>query len=97
MRDSSPVKPAACAEYEALLKKSHFALTNWKNGRAEIRRSGLSGRKADNELLVLQAAFAKAYAALQSHAHSCEKCQIAVLVSSRRAADSAPSSLQLYQ
>jgi hypothetical protein len=97
MRDSSPVRPAACSEYEALLKKSHFALTNWKNGRAEIRRSGRTGRKADNELRVLQATFAKAYAALQSHAHSCETCQIAVLIGSRRLADSAPSSFQLYQ
>jgi len=97
MRDPSPVKAAACAEYEALLKKSHFALTNWKNGRVAIRRSGRTGRKTDNQLRVLQAAFAKAYAALQCHAHCCEVCKITALVSSRLWGDSTSASVQLYQ
>jgi hypothetical protein len=97
MRNESPVKPAMCMEYEALLKQSHVALTNWKNGRAEIRRSGRKGRKADNELRVLQASFAKAYAALQYHARDCEVCRVASLINSRLAASSAASSYPLHQ
>jgi hypothetical protein len=97
MRNESPVKPAACAEYEALLKESHVALTNWKNGRAEIRRLGRKGRKADNELRVLQAGFAKAYAALQCHAHVCEICQITSLVGSGLASNSPSPDVQLHQ
>jgi hypothetical protein len=76
----SPVKPAACSEYEALLKKSHVALTDWKNGRVEIRRSGRKGRQVDNQLRVLQANFARAYAALQTHARDCAFCQMPSLV-----------------
>jgi hypothetical protein len=79
-RDESPIKPAACAEYEALLKKSLGALTNWKNGRTEIRRSGRKGRKVDDELRILQANFARAYAALQTHVQDCEFCQMPSLV-----------------
>jgi hypothetical protein len=75
-RDESPIKPAACPEYEALLKRSHAALSAWKNGRTEIRRSGRTGRAVDNELRILQANFAKAYAALQTHARDCVDCQI---------------------
>ena len=74
MSSESPIKPAACAGYEALLRRTHAALTAWKNGREEIRRSGRRGRQADNELRKLQANFAKAYAALQMHVHDCEVC-----------------------
>src|SRR5882724_9759946 len=66
-RDDLDIKPAACEEYEELLKTSHVALNEWNNGRAAIRRSGRKGRSADNELRMLQANFAKAYAALQTH------------------------------
>jgi hypothetical protein len=79
-REDSEIKPAACEEYEQLLKKSHAALTEWKNSRAEIRGSGRKGRAADNELLVLQANFAKAYAALQTHARDCSYCQMPALI-----------------
>jgi len=79
-RDDLGIKPAACEEYEELLKKSHMALNEWKNGRAEIRRSGRKGRSADNELRTLQANFAKAYAALQTHSRDCGYCQMPALV-----------------
>ena len=79
-RDDLGIKPAACEEYEELLKKSHMALNEWKNGRAEIRRSGRQGRSADNELRMLQANFAKAYAALQTHSRDCSYCQMPALV-----------------
>jgi|tagenome__1003787_1003787.scaffolds.fasta_scaffold20930890_4 hypothetical protein len=79
-RDYSDVKPAACEEYEELLKKSHSALNDWKEGRIEIRRSGRKGRSVDNELRMLQANFAKAYAALQTHARDCTYCQMPALI-----------------
>ena len=79
-RDQSEIKSAACEEYEELLKKSHTALTEWKEGRVEIRRSGRKGRSADNELRVLQANFAKAYAALQTHPRDCCYCQMPTLI-----------------
>jgi hypothetical protein len=79
-RDDLDIKPAACEEYEELLKRSLKALNEWKNGRAEIRRSSRKGRSADNELRMLQANFAKAYAALQTHSGDCSYCQMPALV-----------------
>lgn len=96
MRNDSLINPVICVEYEALLKESHAALTDWKNGRMEIRRSGRKGRKMDNELRVLQARFAKAYAALQYHGHDCEACRIASLIHSRFGAN-VESSYPLHQ
>jgi len=78
--DDSDVKPAACEDYEVLLKKSHAALAAWTDGRAEIRRSGRKGRFADNELRLLQANFAKAYHELQNHARDCGVCQMPTLM-----------------
>ena len=97
MTEQSPLQATACAEYEALLKESHRALTNWKNGREEICQSARKGRKTDNELRVLQAAFAKSYAALQCHGHVCEICQITSLISSGFAASSPSPGYQLHQ
>ena len=74
-RDDLEIKPA-CEEYEELLKESHMALNEWKNGRAEIGRSGRKGRSVDNELRMLQANFAKSYAALQTHSRDCSYCQM---------------------
>ena len=80
MRDAQSIHPAACDEYEMLLVKSSAALSAWKNGRSEIRRSGRKGRSTDNDLRNLQANFAKAYAALQTHARDCDLCQLPALV-----------------
>jgi len=41
---------------------------------------GRKGRSADNELRMLQANFAKAYAALQTHSRDCGYCQMPALV-----------------
>ena len=79
-REQTDIKFAACEEYEDLLKKSHTALTEWKEGRVAIRQSGRKGRSADNDLRVLQANFARAYAALQNHARDCCFCQMPALV-----------------
>jgi hypothetical protein len=92
----SEVKSAMCTEYEELLKRSCASLTNWKNGRLEIRRLARKGRKVDNELRVLQARFAKAYAALQYHTRSCEICQAASPIHSGLASNSASAEYQLH-
>ncbi len=96
-RNEPLVRPAMCTEYEALLKESHAALMDWKNGRAEVRRSGRKGREIDNELLVLQARFAKAYAALQHHGRDCQVCRVISLIRSGLATSSASSSYPLLQ
>jgi hypothetical protein len=69
------VKLAACSEYERLLEESQEALENWNQQRAEIYDAGLRGKRIDDELLRLQARFAKSYAALQTHLKNCMFCE----------------------
>jgi hypothetical protein len=78
--NNSVTRPAACEEYETLLMKSSAALSAWKKGRTDIRRAGRKGRDADNDLRILQANFARAYAALQIHARDCDACLMPALV-----------------
>ena len=66
-----------CAEYDALLKNSQVALTNWNNGMVELHTSVRRRRGANNELRNLQANFAKAWALFQHHENDCEVCRIA--------------------
>ena len=80
MSFDSDVRPAACSEYESLLQDSRLALEAWKNGRTEIPRSGRKGRAIDDQLRILQANFARAYARLQAHARYCDVCQMPALI-----------------
>jgi hypothetical protein len=97
MSMESDIRPAACTKYETLLQSARLALEAWENGRAEIRSSGRRGRKADDELRILQAHFAKAYARLQTHALDCEVCQMPALVHPGYGIDAMPLSYQLHQ
>jgi hypothetical protein len=83
MRNRSSVRPL-CADYQRLLTECQLALTNWNTGRAEIQHSGRRGKDADNELLTLQANFAKAWALLQYHERDCEVCKVISIVESVR-------------
>jgi hypothetical protein len=60
-------KTAVCADYEILLKECQAAL--------EACDDHMSGKEVDDELLRLQAAYAKAWATLRRHVRDCEVCQ----------------------
>jgi hypothetical protein len=68
-------KTAICNKYQTLLEECERALAIWNEHRAEISESRLVGKEAGDELLRLQAKYARAYTALQEHAHSCSLCQ----------------------
>jgi hypothetical protein len=74
------VKAANCSEYERLLEECDRALNIWNEQRASICESGVSGKKTGDELLRLQAKYAKAYTVLQNHAKNCLQCQMAARV-----------------
>jgi hypothetical protein len=76
-------KTATCSHYERLLDECQGALKNWDERRAEIHRSGLQGKKTDDELRWLQAKFARAYSTLQKHTHDCEACQALAIIEGR--------------
>jgi hypothetical protein len=75
MSEEMAVRTAVCTSYETLLEKCQAACQIWNEQRAEIRESGRSGKKVDDELRRLQANYAKAYSVLRNHVHSCETCQ----------------------
>ncbi len=70
------VKITVCNEYQRLLEECQSALEIWNEHRAENCRSRLNGKEAGDELLRLQAKYARAYTLLQNHAHNCFRCQL---------------------
>ena len=68
---------ATCETHQGLLDECNAARNEWNSRRAEISKLGLRGKKIDNELMRLQAKFAKSYAMVRSHLRDCECCQSA--------------------
>jgi hypothetical protein len=68
-------KTADCTEYERLLCACVQSLDSWSNRREEIANFGLGGKEAADELLRLQADYAKAYSRLEKHKDNCELCR----------------------
>jgi hypothetical protein len=69
------VKTMVCSGYQRLLEECQSALEIWNEQRAAIGQARLSGKEAGNELLRLQAKYARAYTVLQNHAKNCLRCQ----------------------
>jgi len=70
------INTTICSEYQRLLERCQCALEIWDDHRAEVSNSRLVGREAGDELLRLQAKFARAYAVLQRHSQDCLLCQM---------------------
>jgi hypothetical protein len=76
MRREFFLNAAACFEHQKLLEECNTALDIWNQRRAEVCESPSSGKKKGDELLRLQAKYAKAYTVLQNHIHGCPQCQL---------------------
>jgi hypothetical protein len=76
-------KTAVCTEYETLLILSQNALESWRNRREELTRFGLRDKKAADEVLRLQADYAKAYSRLVLHEGDCEICSFFLKIRAR--------------
>jgi hypothetical protein len=72
-----PVETGVCKEHRRLLEECQRALEIWNEHRAEACQFRFIGREAGDELLRLQAKYARAYTVLQNHEHSCSLCQLA--------------------
>jgi hypothetical protein len=64
-----------CSEYQSLLEESQRALEIWNEHRTKICQSRLIAKDAGDELLRLQAKYARAYTVFQNHLHNCVLCQ----------------------
>jgi hypothetical protein len=85
MNKEPSIKTALCGEYLRLLEECQRTLEIWNNRRAEISRSRLIKEEEGDELLRLQANFARAYAMLQHHAQECELCELVCELEGRAA------------
>jgi hypothetical protein len=68
-------KTSFCTEYERLLCNCVTALDCWKERREEVVNRQLSGKQVGDELMRLQADYAKSYSRLEKHKDACELCR----------------------
>jgi len=83
MEDEPFYKTAFCSNYERLLCVCVQSLNGWRNLREEIANSGLRSKEAGDELMCLQADYAKAYSRLEKHIENCELCHFVSKISGR--------------
>jgi hypothetical protein len=83
MNKQFSVETAVCMEHQRLLEESQRALEIWNERRAEFCHPYLRGKEAGDELLRLQAKYARAYTVLRNHAHNCSLCQLASRIEGR--------------
>jgi hypothetical protein len=69
------VETAICSEHQRLPAECERALESWNEQRAEFCKSHPITKKAGDELLRLQANYARAYTVLARHEHNCSLCQ----------------------
>jgi hypothetical protein len=77
------IKTTVCSEYQRLLEESQGALEIWNKRRSEISQSGLIKMEEGDELLRLQANFARAYAILEHHSRDCALCELVSRIEGR--------------
>jgi len=75
MANQQFVERAACTEQQRLLEECEKALGTLHEHRAEFCEFRFVERKAGEELLRLQAKYARAYTVLQNHERNCSVCQ----------------------
>jgi len=67
---------ASCREYQRLLEESQRALDIWNALRVEVSEACSVSKEDGDELLRLQANYARAYTSLWNHSHNCPRCQL---------------------
>jgi hypothetical protein len=77
------VNTPVCREHQRLLEESENALEIWNEHRAEFCQFRFISTEAGDELLRLQAKYARAYTVLQNHERNCSLCQRATRTEGR--------------
>ena len=83
MNNQFSVETAVCTEHQRLLGECQRALEIWNEHRAEFCQFRFIAREAGDELLRLQATYARAYTMLQNHERNCSLCQLASRIEGR--------------
>ncbi|SRR6266481_444165 len=82
------VNTSICSEYQRLFEESQKALEIWNEHRAEFCQFRFIAREAGDELLRLQAKYARAYTVLQNHERKCSLCQLVSRIEGHDSEDS---------
>jgi hypothetical protein len=93
MKPEYSFKTAICTEYENLLFACQKALESWRARREQVATNGFASRKTSDELLRLQADYARAYSRLESHADKCELCRFVSKIGGRNYASISTAAL----
>lgn len=83
MNNQFSVETAVCTEHQRLSAECQRALEIWNEHRAEFCQFRFMGREAGDELVRLQAKYARAYTVLQNHERNCSLCQLAPRIERR--------------
>jgi len=75
MTKQLPARVMVCSEYQRLLEESARAREAWSKLRYEVCWTELIPKKTVDELLRLQAKYARAFSLLQKHVHACARCE----------------------
>jgi putative heme degradation protein len=75
MTEHLSITTMVCNEYQQLLEQSKRARDVWDERRIEICRSRLVAKEIGDELLRLQANYARAYTRLRKHVSTCGRCE----------------------
>ena len=93
MNNQLSVETAVCTDHQMLLAECQRALEIWNEQRAKFCQFRFIRTEAGDELLRLQAKYARAYTVLQNHERSCSLCRLASRMGGR---DSENSSATLF-
>jgi hypothetical protein len=88
MNSELSIQSTICSEYDTLLHECENSQRIWSEWRDEMNSAALKHqitKEVSDELLRLQAKFAKAYARLERHNRECELCQHAMKIAEQRA------------
>jgi len=86
MNSERSYQTSFCTDYDSLLHECENAQRIWSEWREEMNSLGAYrlNKQVSDELLRLQAKFAKAYARLERHTHECELCQFVAKLTEER-------------
>jgi hypothetical protein len=94
MNNTVPYMTAVCMQYEILLKACQAALEACDDRHEAIDQSRVVGKEVDDELLRLQAGYARACAVLRRHVRGCEVCQFFAKSSAHNSDHGSPQALE---
>lgn len=94
MHSQPSFRTAICTDYEHLLFACQRALENLLRLQKQVASHPFAGADTSNQLLPLEAAYARAYAQLESHDERCQLCRFVSELGHRNSSSSSIAGLQ---